>query len=825
MAKSKLLLGTSALIAAATSAPAFAQGDEIIVTATKRPQTLQEVPVAVSVVDQSVVEKAQINDLLDLQTVVPSLRIGQLQNSSQTNFTIRGFGNGANNPGIEPSVGVFIDGVYRSRSSSAILDLPTMERVEVLRGPQSTLFGKNTSAGAISITTQQPQFDWGGSVEATYGNFTNVIFKGTLTGPITDTLAFRISGNTNNREGYYTNVVTGQDQNERGRYAIRGQLLWEPSDYLSFRAIADYNRIDENCCGAVQLLNGPNTLVIGPGVVDAPRLDGVRVTVPGLGFPIGDDSDPFAREVALDTETSNRLEGYGASIQADWDLETMQLTSITSYREQTDDSNTDVDFSAADVAQNPQQRQFETFTQEVRLASTGANRFNWLIGGFYFDETVEFDRDVVFGADGRDVVNTLGAVASVGEIIETTASGPGSAIALGESPAFFAPQLISLGFDPIGSLFAEGSGVFGEYVMDNRSFSIFGTVDFEVTDRLTLSGGVSYVNDRKEVVGTSTLNEAFSLLATTDAQLAIDAVGFDALQFFEPQVNFPDPSNPLDDGIVQDDAITYTTRIGYELFDAVNAYFTYATGWKAGAFNLSSDSQPPDPVTGFGRSSEPEDVRLFELGVKARFNGGYVNVALFDQKIEGFQSNIFTGSGFNLANAGEQSVRGFEVDALYSPIDALALTFAATYLDPKFDSFTMAGCTPFDVANCGNDEDFRDLSGTRVPGIHPLSVTTTATYTADLTDALAGFARLEYLHETRTSLIENIPLSFTRDVKQVNASVGFEHENGFELLFWGRNLTDNEYIIQGFPTVIQEGSVSGYANAPRTYGVTIRKKF
>ena len=145
-------------------------------------------PIAVSVVSADTIDKSNVRDLIDIQTTVPSLRVTQLQNSSQTNFTIRGFGNGANNPGIESSVGVFIDGVYRSRSAAAILDLPTLERVEILRGPQSTLFGKNVSAGAISITTKSPEFEWGGSVEATYGNFDQINFKGSLTGPISETL-------------------------------------------------------------------------------------------------------------------------------------------------------------------------------------------------------------------------------------------------------------------------------------------------------------------------------------------------------------------------------------------------------------------------------------------------------------------------------------------------------------------------------------------------------------------------------------------------------------------------------------------------------------
>jgi len=879
-----LMAGAAA--SAVTAGTAAAQDDTIIVTATKRPQTLQEVPIAVSVIDADVIDKANIRDLLDLQTVVPSLRITQLQNASQTNFTIRGFGNGANNPGIESSVGVFIDGVYRSRSAAAILDLPTLERVEVLRGPQSTLFGKNVSAGAISIVTKSPEFEWGGSVEATYGNYDQVNFKGSLTGPLSETLAFRISGSTNNRDGYYTNIVDGSDQNERDRWAVRGQLLWEPSDAVSFRLIGDYNKIDENCCGAIQVVNGPATQLIGAPVPF------------GLGEEISPAGDPFARQVALDTDTFNRLEGGGVSLQGDWDLGSAVLTSITSYREQTDDTDTDVDFSGADLAKNPQDRNYETFTQEIRLASTGDNRFDWLIGGYYFNEDVAFQRDVVFGTEIRQFVDLqlagfgtdLATVEGASQLAQALTTGPGALF-----PEFL-PMSGAAGALVSGSSFSSGTGVFGTYTMDDESFSIFGQFDYDISDRLTLSGGIAYLDDSKRATGDSNLTDLFSdfdlsefgstggsfvaasilgglipgafggpmvfdpanpipyftavgtwaavdpatfnpsragAVAGAQGALAGDPTlnpllpltGLGVVQFFAPQVNFPNAADPLDNGRLDGDKVTYTARLAYDVTDNLNAYFTYSTGWKAGAFNLSSDSRAPDPLTGFGRTAQPEDVELFEIGIKANFNGGFINIALFDQTIEGFQSNVFNGVGFDLANAGKQSSRGFEIDSAFSPWNPLNLTFGLTYLDPEFDSFTMAGCTPFDVVNCGAGEQFRDLSGTRVPGIHEISLSTSATYTHDFNDSLSGFARIEYLYESDVPLIENIPDSITREVNLVNASAGLQTESGFEIIGWVRNLTDDEYFLQGFPTVVQTGSVSAYTNAPRTYGVTVRKSF
>ncbi len=926
--KLALQLMSGAAVSIMASQGAIAQDDEIIVSATKREQTLQEVPIAVSVVDAEVIEDSQIIDLIDLQTVVPSLRVTQLQNSSQTNFVIRGFGNGANNPGIESAVGVFVDGVFRSRSASAILDLPTLERVEVLRGPQSTLFGKNVSVGAISITTKKPEFEYGGTVEATYGNLDTVRFRGSLTGPITDTLAFRVSGSINQRDGQYTNIVTGEDNiNERDRWGVRGQLLWEPTDTLSFRAIGEYNRIDEVCCGAIQIINaGPTQLIGAP----APF---------GLGDIITPVQDLDARQVALDTLPENELIGRGGSLQGDWDLGWAQVTSITAYREQTDFNNTDVDFSGGDIAIQPQDQLSQTFTQELRIAGyteTGIGNFNWIAGGFYFDESLEFERDVIFGSDIRQFVDLqLGAL---GTSLLATEGASQVAQALTTGPSALFPEFQPAGGAdalPFGSTFVEGTGVFGDYTQENRSYSLFGQVDWELTDRLTLTGGISYVNDQKEVTGNSLLNDQLSnfdlsqfvtsgpsfiaagafapvaggtfaaitggggtvptnpftgnpfsaadfafnpadpvpfftaagTLAAVDpalfasirggavgaAQGAVAAdplsnpliglTGLSVVQFFQPQVNFPAPgavrdniNGFSDDGFLVDDDINFTARVAYDVAESVNVYFSYATGFKASAANLSSDSFPPaqatdssgtplvddngDPVI-VGRFAGPESTATFEIGLKTRFDGGYLNVALFSQDVDNFQTNAFTGTAFALINAGSARTRGIEVDAAYSPIDPLSFTFGLTYLDPETTSFVNAPCALFfDEPECANGEATFDASGTRPAGIHPVSLTGTASYTKDLANSsLTG--RVEYVYESETRVIQNGPADITREVNLINANLKWQHDNGMYVNVFGRNLTDSDFLLSAFPTVAQGGSFSGYVNQQRTYGVSV----
>jgi len=213
--------------------------------------------VAVTVTTSDVIEKAQILDIKDLQSVVPTFRVSQLQNSANTSLSIRGFGNGGNNIGIEPAVGVFIDGVYRSRAAASIGDLPKLERVEVLSGPQSTLFGKNASAGVVSVVTAKPEFETNGYVEAGVGNFNQIYSRAYLTGGISDTMAVSLGGGFQNRDGYFTNLAEANDFNDLNRYNLRGQILWQPTDNAEFRLIADRSELNENCCGTGVIIDGP----------------------------------------------------------------------------------------------------------------------------------------------------------------------------------------------------------------------------------------------------------------------------------------------------------------------------------------------------------------------------------------------------------------------------------------------------------------------------------------------------------------------------------------------------------------------------------------
>ncbi|CAN5195487.1 TonB-dependent receptor [soil metagenome] len=833
------------LLALIASSPAFAQAqtappaaapassstvEEIIVTATKREQTLQDVPISVAVTGQQTVERAQIRDLIDLQSVVPSLKVAQFNAVGQTNFIIRGFGNGAGNDGIESSVGVFIDGVYRSRTASALDDLPEIERIEVLRGPQSTLFGKNVSAGAISIVTKKPQFNFGGKAEVSLGNYDSRQLKGTVTGPLSDTVAVRLSGSLNKRDGFYQNLTTGNDVNDRDRWSIRGDLLWAPTDKTSVRVIADYNKISETCCAVSSIYNCPATQFIG---APAPF---------GLGKPVGNPANVFDRDIIFNTDPVNRLAGKGISGQWDQDLGFAKLTAITAYREQTNRSIQDVDFTGADLANKDEANQIKTFTQELRLASNGEGPLNWLIGGFYQDEKIDTGRDINYGTDIRAYGDGLsGQVPAALLNALPAALRPGLT---GRSNLYaleFLQRLVTPSITPGSTYFQAGQGISDYYSMKQRSYSLFGQADYKITDKLTITGGLSYLNDRKRASSAVVLRDPFSALNLQSVP-QFTAIGLPGnlygalggLQFYygnsptHGPVNFP---NASESGELKGDKVTYAVRAAYD-FGWVNAYVSYSTGWKAGAYNLSADSRPPN-ANGVGRTADPENVGVYELGLKANFQGGYVNLAVFDQSIKGFQSNAYTGIGYSLVNAGEESVKGFEVDSAYRPIDWLSLTASATYLDPKYDSFTGAACVNYDTARCpvnpltGLRPNFRDLTGDRPAGIPKWSLSTSATISHDLGGGYTGYLRAEYDYVSKTQLSETTPPDVgTWGQNIVNASLGVtDAAHGLELTLWARNLTKDESLIATFPTVAQDGSYSGYPTPPRMYGVTLRKTF
>lgn len=862
------MLSTISIASLSVGSAAFAQDnapqasdevdeDVIIVTATKREQTLQEVPVAVSVTSAAAIERAQVRDLKDLQTLVPTLRVSQLQSSANTNFIIRGFGNGANNPGIEGSVGVFIDGVYRSRSASAISDLPNLQRVEVLRGPQSTLFGKNASAGVISIVTAAPSYEFGGSAEISYGNRNAIVAKADVTGPISDNIAFSLAGGINKADGYGTNLTDGSKTSERNRWYGRAQLLIEPSDSFKLRIIGDYDKIDENCCFVGNIFDGPTGAAV--------RGVGGKVNSGGI----------FSYSEYQNFASENKITNGGVSMQADYEMGSLSLTSITAYRKSRAKTNADSDFTSADlIGQNRGDVDIETKTQELRLASDFDGPFNFLLGGYYFDESINNKQALTLGKDFRNYANLL---------TDNPATPAFDPAYIPLEPTIRALAGVPASAAPFGG---QGQGRFEDWDYKNKAYSVFGTADLELTDGLVLTGGFNYTKDKKNVASDIRITDVFSAIdlvqvganlglppalpagytppggtalssglfpringcaTVTNAPAASSTnptrsgtcnpfLGLQALQFLPPFLNIP---NVVEDGRTSDGKLTYSARLAWEATDNINLYASYGTGFKATSWNMSIDSRPfasdfvagspaqGAPLTASAirtaglatanltsgtRYALPEEAKVIEFGLKAKWDRVAFNLTIFDQSIKNFQGNSFIGTGFVLSNAGKQSVKGIEFDSSVNPTDALQLRAAFVYLDSKYDSYV--------------GSQFGDISGQSVAGIPELSTTLGATYTAELSEGATLILNADYHNESNIVINENPAWrQYKREVNDLSASTTLRLDSGLQLSLWGRNLTNAKYVSVNFPSVVQAGSISGYPNTPRTYGASVKYKF
>jgi iron complex outermembrane recepter protein len=873
------------------------EGNEIVVTATKREQTLQEVPVAVSVTTAETIERAQIRDLKDLTSIVPSLRVNTLQSSANTNFIIRGFGNGANNAGIEPSVGVFIDGVYRSRSAAQIADLPDVQRVEVLRGPQSTLFGKNASAGVVSMTTQKPKFKFGGNVEASYGSLNALVLKGVVTGPLSENVAASLALGYNKRDGYTRDLGTGNRTNERNRWFVRGQMLFEPGEATSIRLIGDYGKIDENCCGVVNLQTGAAT-----GALIA------------LGAKVNAPADKFGGVVYTNVDSVNKIENYGFSGEINHEFGILKLTSITALRKVKAITNQDSDFTSGDLlGRNFQDVGIKTFTQEFRVSANFVDKVNVLLGAFYFNEKINQANQVTWGNLARNYGNLLvlgqsGCALSI--IPGSPCTTPG-----GPTPTSLEATFGALEGNPakyIGQFLGAGQGLNETYRLSDNSISIFGQLDFEISDRLTLTGGINYTKDNKKYSTNVISNDVFagidfnaagyapfrnSLLrggaiassvgtalglgrSATTAEITAFATGaspaglagatafatqispgatafananqnnpaanplngLKAFQFFPPFLNVP---NAVESGKLSDSNVSFTARLAYDASDDVNTYLSFSTGYKPPSVNLSRDSRPlasdAAAITSRGlavvnqtygtRFAGNEKTTVYEAGLKAKWDWGTVNAAVFYQAIKGFQSNLFVGTGFVLSNAGKQSTWGQEVEATFKPVSPLTLGVSLTFLQPKYDDYKLSA--------------FGDASGTTPAGIPKFSGTFSAQYDHEMGNGDHLILRGDFHTESKVQLVEGLPnfvttsaagvrnlqagidaaRPFTRSVNEFNASLTYAMGSGLEATIWGRNISNNRYISTIFDSPAQQFSVSGYPNQPRTWGGSIRYRF
>ncbi|MES2159386.1 MAG: TonB-dependent receptor [Pseudomonadota bacterium] len=651
MTDKSLWLTTAGVIALSMGAPvAFAQdsaapqaatdtdGSEIIVTATRRASPLSDVPIAVSAVGAVAMQNSGASDIRTLNQLAPSLLVSSTGSEANASARIRGIGTVGDNPGLESSVAVFIDGVYRSRTGAGLNELGEIERVEVLRGPQGTLFGRNASAGLINIISKAPEQTFSAKGEITYGNYDYWRLSGRVTGPVAQGVALSLDGVWSKRDGFYTLVDTAGnkigDTNDRDRYFVRGQALIEPNDDLSIRLIGDYTNRDESCCGAAYTEARERTPAAGGGYNSA-NFNRIAAILAGQGSVIA--ADPYDRNLTTTPgrDYVSKLKDWGVSGEVNYDLGGVKLTSITAYRDYKSSDYGDYDYNRADLLyRDPNTyRQFKTFTQELRAqGSAFGDALDWLVGGYYANERLTLQDNIRFGADyGRFAACRLMAgagansnfsaaqLSACGSGLATSAliSGTQANLNAGLAPAIRASLIaqgvpaaqataiangqagaISTGLgNGLRALSAIPSGtgdIASIYRQKSENWALFTHNIIHVTKTLDLTLGLRYTHESKRFSADfnnnnatcAALQPALAPIATnaalgSAAALAGGILTLGCLGNASTGLNALDLNDKISDG-----EFSGTAVLSWKPTDPLMVYGSYSKGYKAGGFNL-----------------------------------------------------------------------------------------------------------------------------------------------------------------------------------------------------------------------------------------------
>ena len=872
----RLLLSGVSLAAMSAFSPALAQtedvSEEIIVTATGRATAIQDVPVSVTALSSEQIENSGAQDLRDLTQMAPSFEMSSGQGAHATTARIRGIGTGADNAGFEAAVGIFIDGAYRARPGAALADLPDLKRVEVLRGPQGTLFGRNTSAGAISVVTAGPDFDPGMYLEALFGvdDLEETGARAGVNLPVSDNFALRIDGSVRARDGYITDLISGDDINNRDRWTLRGQAMWDLSPGASLRVIVDGAGTDEVCCGVTPLIYGTTqgaiTAIVGPLGTPAINVEGRGMTVtpalgplPALGPGLPPQPGNPPRNYGEGTDD------FGVSAQFDWTIGGVNLTSITAWRDWGLVRNQDIDFNLIDIAYRYDDNiGVENFTQEFRLqGETG--RVNWLIGLFYSDETVDNINHIQLGQHYSLYGNalTIGATLPLAALIGGPVAGcelyDSSAAAEPDArPSFFYcasdnPATPAV-FDPIAGLAGiylsgniSGQGQQRDAWQTNtQSISLFTHNEINIGDQLVLTLGLRYTDETKDVAADlfATSTSCDSLRAVeiaTDPFFggAADGVGFvEVLQSSAAgalmNIACNPVVNPIANGVWSGSRAeaewSGTASLAYHLNDDVMLFGGFSRGYKAGGYNLerSGFSLRPDTTSATALNIEqtgfaPEYTDAYEIGLKSTVFGGAttLNLTAFYQQIHDYQLNAFNGFSFITRNVPELISQGAELEFSTQPTEGLTISGGVTYTDAFFDSTVVFNA----IQPIGNTV----TAGDPLAFAPEWVATGSITYEMPLGGDIRALFYLDgrWNSDYRTQTLARDPLGRTDNEAFAifNGRIGIGPENGrWSVEIWGQNLTDELYYVGAFVPSLQNG-FAVYPNEPQTYGVTLRARY
>ena len=891
-----LALATPAMAQDAAAAPEQSaqaadilnQGD-IVVTATRRPSPLSNVPIAVSAITGDALQNSGVTDTRQLTQLSPSLLVSSSSSEATgAGARIRGIGTVGDNPGLESSVTTFIDGVYRNRSGVGLTELGPVERIEVLRGPQGTLFGRNASAGLINIVTAQPKFQDEGYAEASFGNYDYRRFGGGVTGPIGSNFAYRLDGVYTKRDGFMKDVISGRDINGRDRYLIRGKLLYQPSDDLSVMIIGDYTKRDEECCVGAYLpahdvtRNPDGTLNYGPSSTKA-LIGSILSNVPGGGYGLVLD-DPYARKVALTPGRDFRsdVKDWGISGQVNWKLGDVTLTSITAYRDWKNIKGQDADYSSLDLMVRPSDgsgfTRFRTFSQELRLqGSAFDDRLDWLIGGYYANEKLALNDNMSYGADYDQYVSarigTIPALAGFPAFGFHNLNGFARAFAAGQGANgaqvdAIASQVLNTPLD--------NSGTRDHFRQTDRNFAIFTHNIFKITDQLSLTLGARYTDDKKTLHADLNSESQCGVFLDNISRLrALAASGGDpvvaglssalANSVLAPLTGLPCVLNSLNgtaSSKKKEGEWSGTAVLSYKPFDQLLTYISYSRGYKAGGFNLDRsplfDSRTLQSTMNLDvLQFQPEKVDSYEIGAKYNGRRFGINVAAFYELFKSFQLNTFNGTSFFVTDIkgckddlgttdqdlipGNSSCahtrsgvtsKGFEVEAFAYPSRYFTVSAGFTYADSKYRS-DLAGTPDFFIPEYGNSlqPTLFLLPGGRLSNSSKYAVTGSANWSPPIGSMLKGLVYADFRYTSAINTGSDLFVEKEQPgVMLVNARLGLgEAQGNWSLEFWAQNLFNVKYKQVGFSAPLQGGgipsSAPGTAGAVREFGTGSNQLF
>lgn len=792
--------------------------DEIMVTAQRREESLQDVPVVVTALSGERLRDTGVNDIKELQVLVPGLTVTSTQSEAQTVARIRGIGTVGDNPGLESSVGVVIDGVYRPRNGVAFGDLGELERIEVLKGPQGTLFGKNTSAGVIEVVTRRPDYERSGSLELTAGDNGALGASAAYGDALGEHAAFRLFGARRSRDGFL-DIETGDgprtedEDQDQDFHTFRGQLLFEPADGVDVLVSADATRRRENCCANVTIVRGPTAPIIDALASDS----GVA--------PV---ADPFARRAWSNRSTAQDIDDQGISAQLDWDASWFggaSLTSITAFREWQSVNGLDFDYSSADLLyrlpeEDDSLTRFRTFSQEFRLAG-GNERVDWLVGAFYADESLERREAYRVGSAYEAYLSTA-VLARINPLLATSPTAP-----------LFYSQATGR---PFGTVFA-GLAAQDRHEQDARSLGLFTNLNWRLSDTVDLGLGLRYTEEDKTLqsryenpnggLGCSSmlLNPAQVVAALVARGLTVaqasaaapSVVGFGCLPWTNVRHNGRAVDQDRNEG-----EWSGSLRLAYRPNERLMVYGSAARGYKAGGFNLdrvqSNDglSSGTSGIVPVDDTSFPaEFVDSFELGTKTTWLDGNLlfNVALFRQEYSDFQLNSFLGTSFVVRSIPEVTSQGVDMELMWQS-GGWSVQSGLTYAKTRY------GDDPLP------DADLFLLPGSRLSFAPEWSASLATGYGWDL-GRLRAFAHVgaKYMSDYNTgSDLDPQKAQSSYVLANVRAGIG-SHDDRWRLELWSQNVTDAEYYQVAIDAPLQAGSWNAYLGAPRTYGLTLRVNY